>query len=136
MSNEGNTSAAALVHEKGSTFMADAPAIQTLKALVPIGSNDHSWLVSSYGGSPEVESQPHRKEGPVVFCKETTFEAVRAGVDPREIEEMFNEADMARVEEANRLHESADVEIAEWESRERTMRSSRTWPTMKFLKKW
>ncbi|KAL6582291.1 hypothetical protein OROMI_006305 [Orobanche minor] len=115
MSGEGSQSAAVSVYEEGCTSIADMP-VQRPEAPIPIDSEGYSWLVSSYEGSPGVESRTCRGEGQVDLSEETALEAIRAGVDPQEVEAAFNDADVARREAAERLPRNVETDDQEeWE---------------------
>ncbi|KAL6584987.1 hypothetical protein OROMI_004276 [Orobanche minor] len=79
--------------------VADVPARRpNIPAPIDSDEYEYSWLLSSYDGSDGVESRLRRGEGPIDICEETAFEAIRAGVDPREVEAAFQAADVARRE--------------------------------------
>ncbi|KAL6518224.1 hypothetical protein OROMI_033925 [Orobanche minor] len=96
MSSNDINSVVAAVFEEGNTSVADVPVRRpNVPAPVDGGEYEYSWQLSSYDGSDGVESRL-RREDPMDFCTEMAFEAVRAGVDPREVEAAFEAADMAR----------------------------------------
>ncbi|KAL6550547.1 hypothetical protein OROMI_021035 [Orobanche minor] len=118
MSSEDIESVVAAVFEEGNTSVTDVPVRRpNIPALVDGGEYEYSWLLSSYDGSDGVESRLRREEGPIDFCEETAFEAIKAGVDPREVEAAFEAADVARREIAGRPAEVAATDDQEdWET--------------------
>ncbi|KAL6578864.1 hypothetical protein OROMI_009080 [Orobanche minor] len=118
MSSEDVESVVAAVYEEGSMSVADVPVRRpNIPAPVDGGEYEYSWLLSSYDGSDGVESRLRREEGPIDFCEETAFEAIKAGVDPREVEAAFQAADVARREIAGRPTEVAATDDQEdWET--------------------
>ncbi|KAL6543092.1 hypothetical protein OROHE_010612 [Orobanche hederae] len=98
--------------------VADIPVRRpNIPAPVDGGEYEYSWQLSSYDGLDGVESRLRREEGPIDFCEETAFEAIKAGFDPREVEAAFNAADVARREVAGRSTGVAPTDDQEdWET--------------------
>ncbi|KAL6584985.1 hypothetical protein OROMI_004274 [Orobanche minor] len=118
MSSEDVESVVAVVYEEVSMSVADV-LVRRPNIPTPIDGDEYeySWLLSSYDGSDGVESRLRREEGPIDFCEETAFEAIRAGVDPREVEAAFQAANVARREIVGRPTEVAATDNQEdWET--------------------
>ncbi|KAL6498691.1 hypothetical protein OROGR_028238 [Orobanche gracilis] len=73
-----------------------------------IDSEGYTRIYNPYKGSLGVESKL-RPEVPVVLSAKTADGAIRAGVDPLEVEALFMQADAARAEEALRCEEADRV---------------------------
>ncbi|KAL6495907.1 hypothetical protein OROGR_030470 [Orobanche gracilis] len=95
--------------EEGETSAAGE--LMPREPVVHIESKGYTRIMSPYVGSPGVESE-FRPEAPVVLSVETAEEAVRASLDPREVEALFMQADAARAEEEALRREEADRVIA------------------------
>ncbi|KAL6508566.1 hypothetical protein OROGR_023277 [Orobanche gracilis] len=74
-------------------------------------SEGYTNIVSSYEGSPGVESRA-RPDDPMILSVETATEAIRAGLDPSEVEACFAQADAAREEQAALRREEEDRVVA------------------------
>ncbi|KAL6495765.1 hypothetical protein OROGR_030328 [Orobanche gracilis] len=97
-------------HEASATSVA-GPSVPR-GTVVHIDSEGYTEIKDSRECSLGVESRPPPESGPVILSEETVAEAVRAGLDPLEVEALFIEADAARAEEEALRREEADRAIA------------------------
>ncbi|KAL6553962.1 hypothetical protein OROMI_019635 [Orobanche minor] len=59
--------------------------------------------VDSSSGSPGAKSRPAQEETSVEFHEEIVYEAVHSRINPVEVEELFNKAEMAKAAGGERL---------------------------------
>ncbi|KAL6543840.1 hypothetical protein OROGR_010337 [Orobanche gracilis] len=81
------------------------------RPVVHIDSEGYTEIRDSRECSPGVESRPPELAS-VILSEETAAEAIRAGLDPLEVEALFAEADAAREEEEVLRREEADRAVA------------------------